>query len=619
MRSEDLVPIPQENLKDLEQLATLKKLNAKRDWRNTDLYRFLYKKGLYILAFQKLKSASGKRLLKSGQIPMDDLSFSEIEKTIKQMREESYQPKPVRTTHSSRKGESIQSLGVLPLKDKIVQEVMRMVMEAVFDSPEGPFFEEASHGFRKNRNPHTALREIRHKWSGVNWFIETDTRNCFTGIDHEKLIEVIEEKIPDQRFLNLLRKFLKSGQIEQEWQQRNSFVDTPQGGILSPILANIFFDKFDKFVKELQEEYKKGEAKKANRVYRALATKKQQLLKQGLTKTKEFREIVRQMRDMPSLDPKDENFIRIKYIRYADEWLIGIIGSHRVAEEIKERISSFLKDKLKLDLSTDSMKVIHAKTEQATFLDTSLSIGSSKSLAQKVTLSANGSGHHVKRRSTGWQVVLRCPIRKLIHKLAEKGYCDKEGRPKAKGAFVQLDPEQIILHYSSVNKGIQHYYRPCDNFVELRRIQYILKFSLAKTLAEKYRKSVPQVFTQQEIRTKYITATGEQKVVKFFINRNWQTNRDGFITTPGVDQVTLGMRLRTRSKLGKVCIVCGAEEDIEMHHIRHLRKSGKRQQKDPSFPSVMGSLDRKQVPLCEECHRKVHRGEYDGIKLTDLK
>jgi len=324
------------------------------------------------------------------------------------------------------------------------------------------------------------------------------------------------------------------------------------------------------------------------------------------------------MRDMPSLDPSDENFIRIKYVRYADDWLIGVIGPKRVAEEIKVKIGEFLRNELKLTLSEEKTKITHAKTEQARFLGVLIEKGRSDTQAQKVTLSTNGSGHYFKRRSTGWEVILKAPTEDLIKKLAEKGYCDKLGNPKAKGAFVGLDADQIIVKYSSVNRGILQYYRPCDNFVELRRIQYILKFSLAKTLAEKYKKTVPKVFTKGEILHEYITTKGEEKTVKFYINRSWKTDRDAFGKGTEVDQTRLELRLRTRSKLGRPCIICGEEEGVEMHHVRHLRKLDERKRKD-GFIRVMIALNRKQLPLCSQCHDKVHAGKYDGIRIQDLK
>jgi hypothetical protein len=233
-------------------------------------------------------------------------------------------------------------------------------------------------------------------------------------------------------------------------------------------------------------------------------------------------------------------------------------------------------------------------------------------------LSTNASGKFFDRRSTGWEIIIKSPIEKLIKRLSEKGYCDTSGKPQARGAYVTLDADQIISKYSAINRGLQNYYRFCDNFPELRRVQYVLKYSLAKTLAEKFRKSVAQTFRKGELLTEYTNSKGEVKQVVFYRNRNWQTKRDAFMAgQTGMDQITLEMRLRTRSKLDRPCVICGSTEDIEMHHVRHLRKMDERKKKE-GFIRVMIALNRKQLPLCHECHSKVHRGEYDGIKLTNL-
>jgi len=147
----------------------------------------------------------------------------------------------------------------------------------------------------------------------------------------------------------------------------------------------------------------------------------------------------------------------------------------------------------------------------------------------------------------------------------------------------------------------------------------VLKYSLAKTLAEKFKKSVASVFTKGEIIARYTTSKGEEKEVRFYRNRNWRIDRDAWSTRPGIDQTRLELRLRTRSKLGQACVICGEEDNVEMHHVRHLRRMDQKGQKDIGFTSVMIALNRKQLPLCSECHSKVHRGLYDGMKLTDLK
>jgi group II intron reverse transcriptase/maturase len=603
-----------ERQRDLERIRKLRELNKKDPkWVNSDLYRgYLYRRGLYTNAYEKLKSKPGNMTPGSNSETLDGYSLDEIDKIITSLKDESYQPKPSRRIYIPKANGKKRKLGIPSPKDKVLQEGVRMVLEAIYE----PSFSDTSHGFRVGRGPHTALREIQREWSGTNWIIEGDVRSCFDEVNHEILIDIMRERISDERFLNLIRKFLKCGYVEKEMETRNNLIGTPQGGVLSPTLANIYLDKLDKYVESLKREYERGKEKRDNPEYKRLAERKRKLVKRGETRTKEFREIIREMRKLPSGDPYDENFIRIRYIRYADDWIIGLSGSKKLAEEIKEKVKTFLRDELKLQLSEEKTKITNAREEAALFLGVKINIDRA-SAVQKVKLSTNASGRYVKRRSTGWEVVMKAPVETQVKRLAEKNFCDAKGAPKSKGAWTGLDVDQIIQRFSAINRGIQNYYRFCDNFAELRRVQYILKYSLAKTLAEKCKTSTAQIFDKGKIKTKVETTNGEREI-EFYQNRNWKVNRNGFKPARGIDSIELGTKLSTRSKLGQKCAVCGEEKDVEMHHVRHLRKMGQRWRQDQTFKRVMIALNRKQIPLCSSCHQRVHAGEYDGIRLRDL-
>ncbi len=254
---------------------------------------------------------------------------------------------------------------------------------------------------------------------------------------------------------------------------------------VSPILASIYLHKLDEYVEQLQKELNKGELRRPNPEYRSLQKRRQYLAKTGRTNTEKYKKLGVQMRKLPSLDPKDTNFVRVRYIRYTDDWVVGITGPKHLAEEIKERIRQFLKAKLYLTLSEEKTVIKNARTSDTKFLGYRIRLGRSKTAEQKQTLSTNASGKNFKRRSTGMQIVLRAPIGELIKKLYQKGFCDSQGKPLHKKAWILLDEDQIVSLYSSINRGLQNYYRPIDNWAEFSRIQYILKFSLAKTLASK--------------------------------------------------------------------------------------------------------------------------------------
>jgi retron-type reverse transcriptase len=550
MRLQAQTELPTDALRDLERLAQLRKLNASPKWRNTDLYRLLYRKGLYAVAYQQCIAKLG--TAGTGQATSDGFPFEEIENIINQLRDESYQPTPVRQVCVPGLHGKPGKLGRPSLRDMVLQEVIRLVMEAIYDSPDGPFFETTSHGFRKGRSPHTALKEIQRTWSGVNWFLSGDMRSWCDELHHERLIAILGAKIQDQRFLHLIRKLLKSGSIDREWRLRDALIDTPQGGILSPLLTNVLFDRLDKCVENLKETYEEGKARKSSREYRALAAQRQVLATQGLARSKEFRQIVRQLQEMPSLDPDDQGFIRLKYIRYADAWLIGVTGSRQLAEVIRENIREFLGNELQYIPGDEKMRVVHARTEQVEFLGMLISIGRAPQSRQSVVSSTSTGGQHSQGKPPIWEVVLRCPTDSLIRALAKEGFCNAHGKPEGKGAYTSLDAEESILRYSSINRGLQQYYRVCDNFGDLTRVQYVLKYSLAKTLAEKYRKNLTRVFQAGEIKHISTTSTGEQKEVRFSLNRSWRADRNAWSAKPFTNPVSLALERRSRSGMYSV-------------------------------------------------------------------
>jgi len=509
------------------------------------------------------------------------------------------------------------------VRDKVVQEAMRLILEAIYDSPYGSYFHETSHGFRSNHSCHTALREFRGKWSAVNWLIEGDIRACFDELDHHILVHTLRKKIHDERFLNLIWKLLNAGYMDLHGRKKESLVGSPQGGILSPILANAYLHELDEFVEGLRAKLEKGSRKHRNPAYQRLSHQKSRMVKRGETKTKEFQRISQLMRTMPTLQVDDPDFIRIKYLRYADDWIIGVWGNHALAEQIKQEIKSYLSDHLCLTLSEEKTHITHARTEEALFLGTILKLGGDGEA--KLALQTNKWGKKFKRRSTGWETVMRAPLPKLLKRLSDRGFCTKDGKPTPKSGWAYLDTDQLILLYSSVNRGIQNYYRFVDNWAQLQRIQYILQFSLAMTLGRKFNISTPKVFKRFGKNLTYVIkdkAGNEKKTVSFYLNHDWAKNRDAFQSRKqaDIDLIRTEMYMRSRSKIAKPCCICGDTMDkaqIVMHHVRHIRKlSDKRQA--TGFNRILRMINRKQIPVCQACHENIHRGKYDNLKLSDM-
>lgn len=602
-----------EELKVIQRLEKIRQLNTRNEWRNSGLYKLLCKPNLYIMAYERIKSGPRNLTPGSDDKTLDSFDMDEINKIVQEMKAESYRCKPVRRTFIPKANGKLRKLGIPCMRDKVVQEAVRILLEAVYDSPHGPSFSDSSHGFRRNRSCHTALEQVQ-KWNGVVWIIEGDIQNYFDDVDHEILVNILRERIEDERFLNLIRKILKAGCIDLNEVRKDSLAGTPQGGIVSSILANIYLDKLDKFVEKLKGEMEKGKDRRWNPEYKRLQDRKLLLAKKGQTRSEEFQKLNVKLKTLPSMDMKDPNFVRVRYVRYADDWMIGVIGSHKLAEEVKQKVGEFLSTQLKLTLSKNKTTITSAKREEAKFLGFKVRVGRSiKSQKQKITTSKSGKA--VKKRTTGMEVIIKAPMKELIKKLQLKGFCDGKGIPIHRPSWMLMDEDQIVLMYSSINRGILEYYRMVDNWARVQRIQYILKFSLAKTLAGKRKDKISNVIRDKEIQIKTVR-DGKERIHRFYQNHDWTNKRKVFSKGQRVDLVRMNIKLRTGSKLGLSCICCGDTEKIEMHHVRHLRKMT--QEQASGFTRVMIAMNRKQVPVCKRCHKLIHSGKYDGLSLHDL-
>lgn len=609
--------------KDLERLEALRRKNADPHWVNGDLFRLMYRPQLYVVAYERLKSSPGNMTPGPDGTTLDGFSTKTIENIVRQMRDESFQFSRARRVHIPKAKGGTRPLGIAPPRDKVVQEVMRMILEAILDSPHGPSFTGSSHGFRPGRGCHTALKAIRTHWSGVAWIVEGDVKAAFDNIDHDLLIGCLRKRISDERFLNLVRKALTAGYYEFK-RPVASDLGTPQGSVLSPILCNVFLHELDSFVEALAKQHDRGEERARNPTYR-LIERKIEKVRQKIddapdptdrkARVEELRALKQELVKVPPVI-NDGTYIRVKYLRYADDFVIGVNGPRALAEELREKVATFMRDSLRLTLSMEKTHIRSAKTEEAFFLGTRIKIGSSSPRVTMVTR----NGRTFSRRTAGWTPLMYAPVSKLVSRLQAKGFCSVKGDPAPKLAWIGLDDDQIVSMTSAVLKGLLNYYSFTDNYSKLQRIQYILKFSAALTLATKHRLSLPVVFRRygNELTVKVRTSKGQERKVALPLETDWGRTPTRFLIggmrSPDEVMETY-RRLRTRSKLGASCVVCDEDQGVAMHHVRHIRQMGKQAK---GFTRLMATLNRKQVPVCEDCHTSIHKGKYDGIKLSDL-
>jgi len=605
----------------LTRLQTVRALNSNPEWINRGVYRLMYCKELYIAAYEKIKSKAGNMTPANDKETLDGFNIKTISNIIERMKDESFQFRRARRVKIPKAdGIRTRSLNIAPPTDKLVQQVMLFILEAIYDVPKKSLFKDSSFGFRQGLGCHDALASIRNYWGGSKWFIEGDISNCFDEIDHQILTNLLRKKINDERFINLIWKSLKAGYMEFKIPS-NSIIGSPQGSILSPMLANVYLHELDVFVEKLNIEIGGDDAKRTkNPVYRSIQYKIKRLkLKIGEIVEEKERKLVieekkklaNQLRTIPSFVPNDENFQQIKYVRYADDFLIAVYGSKTLAEKVRNKVQSFLKDHLQLRLNLDKTHIRHAKTEHALFLGTMICIG--KQVKVKSIIS---KGKKFKRRISGHAINLHAPLDKVEKRLKDRGFLNSDGSPKENPSYSILDAVQIIKYYNSVIRGLDNYYSFVHNKKGLSYIGFKMVMSCAKTLATKYKISKKKVFARfgSNLTIKY----GKGKSVSIFkISGTMQLNSFKRGGRENVIIPYLGMNnMRTLSKLDFPCVICGENKNIEMHHVRHVRKIG---QKVKGFNRVLASINRKQIPVCRNCHNKIHKGEYDGIALRNFK
>ena len=576
------------------------------------LYRILFNEELFYVAYQKIASNGGSTTKGSDGRSIDEMSLARIETLIASLKDESYQPHPSRRVHIPKKNGKTRPLGIPAFEDKLVQEVVRMILEAIYEG----HFETTSHGFRPKRSCHTALLHIQKTFSGAKWFIEGDIKGFFDNIDHDVLVGILRERISDDRFIRLIRKFLKAGYVE-DWTFHNTYSGMPQGGIVSPILANIYLDKLDKYVKEYIRHFDMGTKRRPGKESNDLANERKRTVRK-LKKIKDGTEkaalvarlkaIEQERAAFPSGDEMDGSYRRLKYIRYADDFILGVIGSKEDALRIKEDIKSFLSESLALELSEEKTLITHTDK-------------SAKFLGYEITVTRdNHQRRDVRgclRRTYGKRVRLNVSMATLRDKLLEYGAMEiklRNGKevwkPKCRSRLIFNDDLEILDRYNRETVGFCNYYLIANNCVALHNFRYIMEYSMYKTFAGKYRSTVRKINKKYRC-NKLFTVKYEQKGViksRTFYKTSFKRRTTAFNASCDIEPYSIADVSRTnltdRLKAEK-CELCGATGKLIMHHVRNLKDlKGKK-----SWERLMSARRRKTIALCPSCHRLRHLGK----------
>ena len=587
-------------------LKALSDHSQSSDYKYERLYRYLFSEEMFAVAYQRIYAKQGNMTPGTDGKTIDEMSLERIERLIVSLKDESYQPHPARRVYIPKKNGKKRPLGIPSFEDKLVQEVVRLLLEAIYEG----HFEGTSHGFRPHRSCHTALGMIQKSFAGAKWFIEGDIKGFFDNIDHNVLISTLRERISDERFLRLIRKFLNAGYVE-DWKYNKTYSGTPQGGIISPILANIYLDKFDKYIKEYAAKFRKGDRRSVNPEYWRLNNKKNRL-KQKLQKTSdeqmrnsclyEIAQLSKQMLSTPHKDAMDADFRRLQYVRYADDFLISVIGSKSECETIKADITQFMKEQLKLELSDEKTLITHAQ-DKAKFLGYEIFIRKSDAVKR------NKDG--VLKRDFNGAVVLSLNSTVIQKKLTEYNAMEVrniDGKDiwwsKPRRYMTPMKPEDILAQYNAEIRGLYNYYSLAINVSkECASFAFIMKMSMLKTLGWKLNTSARKVRQKyqkdKDFVIQYNDAKGKQKY-RVFYNEGFKKRNAQFDVD--FDRLTQTMyvpypSLVERMKDG-VCELCGKEGKVVMHHVRTLTKL----KGDNEWEKLMLQRNRKTLVVCEDCN-----------------
>lgn len=562
---------------------------------NSHVIGILADVNVLLLAYSKIKSNPGNMNPGVDSTTLDGINMEWFKKLSKELQTGMFQFQPARRVEIPKANGGTRPLGVASPRDKIVQEAIRMVLEAIYE----PVFSVHSHGFRPGKSCHSALKEIKNTFTAVKWFIEGDISKCFDSFDHKLLIQAVNQRVTDRVFMDLMHKALKAGYLFQR-KHFSPEIGTPQGSIVSPILCNILMHRFDLWIMEVMENFNKGKRRRIDPEYRRLARNGQ------------LREA--HLSNIQSRLAKDPDYKRLRYVRYADDFVIGVLGSKEECVNIRDLAAKFLSEELKLKLNFEKTKITHATTEHALFLGTQIGITSQNKKPYRSVL--RGDQEYLMRSNTSVQLLI--PAGRVVERLKTRGLCKDQGIPTRWTRMIPFDSAHTVKLMWSMWKGISNYYAFASNYRDISRIHYILKYSCMLTLVAKYKlgtlkKGFKKFGKNLEIKDK------DGKIIASFPDESYVAPKKFYVSPlydpiNNLDKLTRAF-FRTSALLDSECFVCGVTENLEMHHVRHIRKMSETIKQD-YWTRAMSNINRKQIPVCRSCHNKIHKGEYDAIALN---
>jgi group II intron reverse transcriptase/maturase len=569
-----------------------------------ELYRQMFNPQLYLLAYGRIYANKGAMTPGATQETVDGMSMAKIGRIIEAMRHERYRFDPVRRAYIPKKSGKLRPLGLPTWSDKLVAEVVRLLLEAYYE----PTFSDHSHGFRPGRGCHSALREVANTWTGTTWFIEGDLADCFGSFDHEVMLQILGEKVHDHRFLRLVRNMCQAGYLE-DWTWGATLSGVPQGGVASPVLSNIYLHKLDVFVETvLIPEYTRGRLRAHNPEYRKVQRAIGKARKQGDRAA--VRSLYKRLHSLPSQDPSDPGYRRLRYCRYADDTLLGFVGPNVEAEAIKQRLSVFLREELKLELSSAKTLITHARSQRARFLGYEIRVAGSDRRTRRPSDTDRRN-----RRSLNGTIKLHVPATVINAKVAL--YLSR-GKPACRNSMVNEADYSIVDRFGAEYRGFVQYYLLACDVQRLHRLCWVMETSMLKTLAGKHHSTVhkmaaryrAKIDTPHGPRTCFeasLVRLGKKPLVARFGGIPLKRQKTAFLTDRLLTGPIYTKKELIKRLLAGRCELCGQADVIEVHHVRKLADLNRLGQLQPPWAQVMTKRRRKSLVVCDDCHGLIHR------------
>ena len=584
-------------------LAILRKMAQKPEVTFEKLYQKLYNTELWEMAYERIAPTPGNMTPGVDGKTADGMSLDLIDKMIADLKASRYKPTPVRRVYIEKANGKLRPLGIPSFRDKLLQTVVKLILEAIYE----PTFSHASHGFRPHRSCHTALAQVK-KMNSVRWWVEGDIKGFFDNLSHETLIRILHKRIKDNRFLYLVNQLMQAGYVE-EWRYHRTYSGTPQGGNLSPLLSNIYLHELDQAMEAQIAAFRKGEERQETREYRALYRRRRRA-KEKARRTgdwSQFKDLTQQMLTTPVSDPQAPDFRRMYYVRYADDFLVGIVGSKDDARATKAWLTAFLAMELNLELSTEKTLITHVD-DRVRFLGYDIQ----RWKGQRIRKLHTKHGPVTKRVCTQ-QLALLIPRDKCA--AFAKRYGAVQGwHGQSRRQLLNLSELEILMTYNAEIRGFLGYYALAENYSTVASaLLWLTTTSFFRTLAHKRRSSLAKVARSLKQGVNRYVVTHERQdgtSREYVLVSSTKYLEQKSASSAQVDNQPNTWVFRGRTELGQrleanQCEWCGTQTGrMEVHHVRKLKDL----QGKALWERIMIERRRKTMVLCHRCHVDLHAG-----------